>query len=114
MRKTWIAVATSAALLLPAAPAAHAAPTDTGKANDNAISRGIENAFDPDKASSMKEDSFKGFLDMAVNPYRLMFSGDLEQSSQGVTQTIINYVIIAAAVTVVGQIIQLVMSNLPR
>ena len=62
----------------------------------------------------MKEKSVKGFFDMAVNPYRLMSSDNKELSSQGVTQAIINYVIIAAAVTVIGQIIQLIMSNLSR
>lgn len=43
-----------------------------------------------------------------------MSSDNKELSSQGVTQAIINYVIIAAAVTVIGQIIQLIMSNLSR
>ncbi len=114
MRKKMIAVATAAALTLSAAPAVHAETATNSKGADTAIGRGIENAFDPDKASSMKEKSVKGFFDMAVNPYRLMSSDNKELSSQGVTQAIINYVIIAVAVTVIGQIIQLIMSNLSR
>lgn len=114
MRNKFIAAATATALTLSAAPAVQAQPVNAVQPADSAIGRGIENAFDPEKASSMKEDSFKGFLDMVFNPYRLMFSGDTELSAQGVTQNIINYVIIAAGVTVIGQIIQIVMSNLPR
>ena len=114
MRTKMIAVATAATLALSAAPAVHAQPAKNTKGADTAIGRGIENAFDPEKASSMKEDSAKGFFDMVVKPYRLMSSDNTEQSSQGVTQAIINYVILAVGVTVIGQIIQLIMSKLPR
>ena len=62
----------------------------------------------------MEEDSFSGFMKMMFKPYELMFSGNLEQSSQGVTQAIINYLIIAAGVTIIGQAIQIVMANMPR
>lgn len=102
----------------PATVTAATAPVDFTAADANetseAINRGIENAFDPDKASSMEEESFSGFMKMMFKPYKLMFSGDLEQSSQGVTQAIINYLIIAAGVTIIGQAIQIVMANMPR
>lgn len=99
----------------PTVPVAAAAPADNASEASEAINNGIEKAFDPDVASSIPEGSgFKGFMEMVFKPYKLMFSGDLEQSSQGVTQTIINYVIIAAGVTIIGQAIQFAMANMPR
>ncbi len=98
----------------PAVPVAAAAPADNASEASEAINRGIEKAFDPNESSSLKEDSFKGFMQMLFEPYQQMFSGDLETSSQGVTRTIINYVIIAAGVTLIGQAIQIAMANMPR
>lgn len=119
MRKKIASSVVAASLALAAVPAVspatatvQAAETETG--SSTAVSRGIENAFDPSVASSMEEDSFKGFMQMLFNPYKLMFSGDAEQSSQGVTQAIINWAIITLGVAVIGQAVQIVMSNLSR
>jgi len=88
---------------------------DRAKANSDAVGRGIEKAFDPKESSSVPEGSgFKGFMKMLFEPYKQMFDSNLETSSQGVTRTIINYVIIAAGVTVIGQAIQMVMANMPQ
>lgn len=130
MRKKIASSIIAATLAVTAVPAvspveAAAATTDQLTANANAaagnaseaseaINRGIEKAFDPNESSSLKEDSFKGFMQMLFEPYQQMFSGDLETSSQGVTRTIINYVIIAAGVTIIGQAIQIAMANMPR
>lgn len=79
------------------------------------MERGIERAFDPNEFSSIDEgDTFKDVMQKLFQPTKDMFSGDVETSSKGFTQSLINYAIIAAAVTVVGQVIQLVMANLPR
>ena len=53
-------------------------------------------------------------MNMLFEPYEQMSSGDLEMSSQGVARVIINYVIIAAGVTLIGQAIQIAMANMPR
>ena len=121
MRKKIASSVLAASLALTTVPAIAPAPataqTAQGEAQlpDTAVGRGIENAFDPKVASSMKEDSFKGFLEMAFRPYSLLFKGEnTEQRVQGATQLVINYAIIAAVVTVLGQAVQIVMSNLPR
>lgn len=119
MRKKIASSALAAALAFTAVPAISPAPATVQAAEadagaNTAVGRGIENAFDPSIASSMEEDSFKGFMGMLFKPYKLMFSGNAEQSSQGVTQAIINWAIITLGVAVIGQAVQIVMSNLPR
>lgn len=118
MRKKIASSVLAASLAFAAVPAVspiatvQAAEAEAGA--NSAVGRGIENAFKPDVASSMKEDSFKGFMQMLFNSYKLMFSGDTEQSSQGLTQVLINWAIITVGVTIIGQAVQMVMSNLPR
>lgn len=125
MRKKLIAAATAIALTVPAVQAPHAqAQTEGSSAEQNFkdIGQGIENAFDPESSSDM--DTPKGFFGKLIEPYKLGSSEafkphngssmNLEASSQGITQAIINYLIIAVGVTLVGQIIQLAMSNLKK
>lgn len=57
---------------------------------------------------------FKGFMNMLFEPYEQMSSDNLATSSMGAARAIINYVIIAAGVTLIGQAIQIAMSNMPR
>ena len=110
-----VAVSLAVAATPVVAPAPATAQTARSNANSEAISRGIEKAFDPKESSSLpKNAGFKEYMQLLFTPYKQAFSGDLETSSQGVTRAIINYVIIAAGVTVVGQIIQLAMANMPR
>lgn len=124
MRKKIASSIIAASLTIAAVPAiapatataqTNFAAGDRAKADTGAVGRGIEKAFDPNESSSIPEGSgFKGFMKMIFEPYKQMFNSNLETSSQGVTRTIINYVIIAAGVTVIGQAIQMVMANMPR
>lgn len=119
MRKKILTLATAAAVALSVTPAvADAQQPNTANVNETTeqINQGIKNAFNPDVASSYpKEEGAKGFFEMAFRPYKNFFKPDnLEQSSQGAAGIIINWLIIAGTVTVVGQIIQLIMANLPR
>lgn len=119
MRKKFASSVLAASLAFAAVPAVspiaatvQAAEAEAGANTD--VGRGIENAFNLDVASSMQEDSFKGFMEMVFKPYKLMFSGNAELSSQGFTQVLINWAIITVSVTIIGQAVQMVMSNLPR
>lgn len=107
MRKTLVAATTAAALSL---GALSAAPTVAAQdqVEGSAVTNGIAQAFDPEVASS------GSFTDVVFGQYADMSSGNIEQSSRGVTRAIINYFIIFAGITVIGQIIQLIMKNLPR
>lgn len=118
MRKKIASSALATALAFTAVPAVSPAATvqaaESATGTNTPVERGIENAFDPSIASSMEEDSFKGFMDMLFRPYKLMFSGDAKLSSQGFTQAILNWAIITASVTIIGQAVQIVMANMPR
>lgn len=110
-----ILAASLAVSVLPATSPTAAAQTRATSDTGAAIERGIERAFDPNEFSSIDEgDTFTDVMKKLFLPYKDMFSGDVETSSKGFTQNIINYAIIAASVTVIGQAIQLVMANLPR
>lgn len=118
MRKKIASAVVAASLAFAVVPAtAPTATAQTRAASDTgeAIGRGIERAFDPNEFSSIDEgDSFTDVMKKFFQPYKDMFSGDVETSSKGFTQNLINYAIIAGAVTVIGQAIQIVMANLPR
>lgn len=108
-----VSVATAAALTLGAFPAVADAQSKLDQSSD-AVNRGIENALDPDKWVLQENSSTKDFFKNGLEPFGDMSSMDTATSSEGLTRAIINYAIIAAGITIIGQIIQLVMANLPR
>ena len=108
-----VSVATVAALTLGAFPAVADAQDKIGKISEE-ITTGIERGIDPEKSVLQENSSTKDFFKNGLEPFGDMSSMDTATSSQGVTRTIINYVIIAAGITIIGQIIQLVMANMPR
>lgn len=111
---TMLAASLTFAAVTAASPAATVQATEAETGATTPIGLGLADAFNPDVASSAEEDSFKGFMDMLFKPYKLMFSGDAELSSQGFTQAILNWAIITASVTIIGQAVQIVMANMPR
>lgn len=117
MRKTIVtkavSVATAAALTLGAFPAA-AGASQKIEQSSKAVGKGIEEAFDTDNSSLGDNPSAEDVFGMAIQPFKDMSSDDTATSSKGFTQAIINYAIIAAGITIIGQIIQLVMANMPR
>lgn len=119
MRKKMIAVATASALTLgglTVAPNEALAQTQSGSSTD--FGKGVEKAFDPDNWKIEEGTTFKGFMKQVFLPYKMMFEGmgdnNIAKSSEGATRAVIQYGIIFAIVTVVGQVIQLVMSNVVR
>lgn len=115
MRKKMIAVATASALTLgglTVAPNEAYAQTQSGSSTE--FGKGVEKAFKPETWKIEEGTTFKEFMQQLFSPYKMMFSGDIETSSEGATRAVIQYGIVFAIVTVVGQVIQLIMSSVRR
>ena len=112
-----IIAASLAVAAVPAGPPAVAAPLSSvggsfGDGSSQDSSGSSESAIG--SSDEVEGSSFKGFMNMLFEPYELMSSDNLATSSEGAARAIINYVIIAAGVTLIGQAIQIAMSNMPR
>ncbi|GAB3075937.1 hypothetical protein [Corynebacterium aquatimens] len=118
MRTKIIAVATAAAVTFSAVPAITPAALAAEPANQTSSSEQVKNGLDrafSKEAWTPKEEGAKGFFEWAFEPYKLIFNPDndrgrVEQSAEGSSRNVINYIVIAAIITVVGQIIQLAMA----
>ena len=107
-----IIAASLAVAAAPAGPPAVATPlssVDSSSQGSSDSSEGANGSSDEAEGSG-----FKGFMNMLFEPYEQMSSDNLATSSMGAARAIINYVIIAAGVTLIGQAIQIAMSNMPR
>ncbi|MDK8624904.1 hypothetical protein [Corynebacterium appendicis] len=104
-----IIAASLAVAAAPAGPPAVAASLSSVGGSSQGSSGSSEGSTDGAEGSS-----FKGFMNMLFEPYEKMSSGNLAASSMGAARAIINYVIIAAGVTLIGQAIQIAMANMQR
>ena len=112
-----IIVASLAVAVAPAGPPAVAAPLSSVRGSSvDGNSQGSSGSSESAIGSSdeVEGSSFKGFMNMLFEPYEQMSSDNLATSSMGAARAIINYVIIAAGVTLIGQAIQIAMANMPR
>ncbi|SIS40896.1 hypothetical protein SAMN05444817_102122 [Corynebacterium appendicis CIP 107643] len=112
-----IIAASLAVAAAPAGPPAVAAPLSSVRGSSvDGNPQGSSGSSEGANGSSDEAEGtgFKGFMNMLFEPYEQMSSDNLATSSMGAARAIINYVIIAAGVTLIGQAIQIAMSNMPR
>lgn len=120
MRKKIASSIIAASLAVAAAPAGPpavaASQSSAGGSSVDGNPQGSSGSSEGANGSSDEAEGsgFKGFMNMLFEPYEQMSSDNLATSSMGAARAIINYVIIAAGVTLIGQAIQIAMSNMPR